>query len=133
MQYSTRVRARCDATAEALVVNGGAMCGVGWRCGLACVQMQQNLLLQEGDIVRLKNVSLSKGSYVKLRPHTKDFLDISNPKAVLETTLRLYTCMTVGDRCAAPPRPLRSLSLDRPRRLPPPTPLHSGSLPSSPF
>jgi hypothetical protein len=65
----------------------------------------QNLLLQEGDIVKLKSVSLRKGTYVKLRPHTKDFLDISNPKAVLETTLRNYTCMTVGDRCrsAAPP------------------------------
>jgi ubiquitin fusion degradation protein 1 len=71
------------------------------RCARWRLQMQQNLLLQEGDIVRLKSVSLSKGSYVKLRPHTKDFLDISNPKAVLETTLRNYTCMTVGDRCAA--------------------------------
>jgi ubiquitin fusion degradation protein 1 len=37
------------------------------------------------------------GQYVKLRPQTKDFLDISNPKAVLETTLRTYTCLTVGD------------------------------------
>eukprot|EP00959_Pyramimonas_sp_CCMP1952_P416872 8733836-Pyramimonas_sp.AAC.1 len=44
--------------------------------------MQQNLLLDEGDLVKLKNVALPKGTYVKLRPHTKDFLDISNPKAV---------------------------------------------------
>lgn len=41
------------------------------------------MLLQEGDIVEVKNASLAKGSYVKLQPHTKDFLDISNPKAVL--------------------------------------------------
>ena len=44
--------------------------------------MMQNLLLEEGDLVRLKSTSLPKGSFVKLQPHTKDFLDISNPKAV---------------------------------------------------
>lgn len=38
-----------------------------------------------------------QGSYVKLQPVTSDFLDISNPKAVLERTLRSYTCLTVGD------------------------------------
>ena len=59
--------------------------------------MMQNLLLTEGDIVRVQYTKLSKGNYVKLRPQTKDFLDISNPKAVLETTLRSYTCLTVGD------------------------------------
>ncbi|KAJ0077655.1 hypothetical protein Patl1_36564 [Pistacia atlantica] len=59
--------------------------------------MMENLLLQEGDIVRVKNVTLPKGKYVKLQPHTKDFLDISNPKAILETTLRNYSCLTTGD------------------------------------
>ncbi|KAA3462870.1 ubiquitin fusion degradation protein 1-like protein [Gossypium australe] len=59
--------------------------------------MMENLLLQEGDIVRVKNVTLPKGTYVKLQPHTKDFLDISNPKAILETTLRNYSCLTTGD------------------------------------
>jgi ubiquitin fusion degradation protein 1 len=59
--------------------------------------MMQNLLLTEGDIVRVQYTKLMKGNYVKLRPQTKDFLDISNPKAVLETTLRSYTCLTVGD------------------------------------
>ncbi|CAN1173323.1 Ubiquitin recognition factor in ER-associated degradation protein 1, partial [Linum perenne] len=59
--------------------------------------MMENLLLQEGDIVRLKNATLPKGTYVKLQPHTKDFLDITNPKAILETTLRNYSCLTTGD------------------------------------
>ncbi|CAN1261595.1 Ubiquitin recognition factor in ER-associated degradation protein 1 [Linum perenne] len=45
----------------------------------------------------LKNVTLPKGTYVKLQPHTKDFLDITNPKAILETTLRNYSCLTTGD------------------------------------
>lgn len=46
------------------------------------MQMMENLLLQEGDIVQVKNVTLPKGTYVKLQPHTTDFLDISNPKAM---------------------------------------------------
>ena len=49
------------------------------RC---CIQMMQNMLLQEGDTVRVKYASLPKGTYVKLQPHTKDFFDISNPKAM---------------------------------------------------
>jgi len=59
--------------------------------------MMQNLLLTEGQAVKLRNVSLPKGSFVKLQPVTSDFLDISNPKAVLERTLRSYSCLTVGD------------------------------------
>ncbi|XP_057545315.1 uncharacterized protein LOC130824359 isoform X1 [Amaranthus tricolor] len=59
--------------------------------------MMENMLLQEGGIVRVKNVTLPKGTYVKLQPHTQDFLDISNPKAILETTLRNYSCLTTGD------------------------------------
>lgn len=64
--------------------------------------MMENMLLQEGDIVKVKNASLAKGSYVKLQPHTMDFLDISNPKAILETTLRSYSCLTTGDTVMVP-------------------------------
>lgn len=59
--------------------------------------MMQNLLLQVGDLVKFRNVSLPKGTYVKLQPVTSDFLDISNPKAVLERALRSYSCLTAGD------------------------------------
>ncbi|XP_044483258.1 ubiquitin fusion degradation protein 1 homolog isoform X2 [Mangifera indica] len=64
--------------------------------------MMENLLLQEGDIVKVRNTSLAKGSYVRLQPHTKDFLDISNPKAILETSLRSYSCLTTGDTIMVP-------------------------------
>ncbi|DBA92551.1 hypothetical protein WJX77_011470 [Trebouxia sp. C0004] len=60
--------------------------------------MMQNLAMEEGEIVNLRSASLPKGTYVKLQPHTTDFLDISNPKAVLETTLRNFSCLTVGDQ-----------------------------------
>ncbi|KAF8402934.1 hypothetical protein HHK36_011027 [Tetracentron sinense] len=45
--------------------------------------MMENMCLQEGDIMQVSNATLSKGNYVKLQPHTKDFLDISDPKAML--------------------------------------------------
>lgn len=64
--------------------------------------MMENMLLQEGDIVQVKNASLAKGTYVKLQPHTTDFLDISNPKAILENTLRSYSCLTIGDTIMVP-------------------------------
>ena len=44
--------------------------------------MMENLLLEEGDIVKVKNVSLPAGTYMQLQPHTKNFLDITNPRAM---------------------------------------------------
>ena len=59
--------------------------------------MMQNLLLREGDIVRITNTTLPKGTFVKLQPVTKDFLDIHNPKAVLENSLRHFATLTKGE------------------------------------
>ncbi|XP_058755672.1 uncharacterized protein LOC131628881 [Vicia villosa] len=58
--------------------------------------MMEDMLLQDGNTISLKNTSLAKGKFVKLQPHTKDFLDVSNPKAMLETALRSYSCLTTG-------------------------------------
>ncbi|CAL4894255.1 unnamed protein product [Urochloa decumbens] len=60
--------------------------------------MMSNLRLDEGDHVHLRTAAaLPKGTYVKLRPHAAAFLDVSNPKAVLEKTLRAFACLTTGD------------------------------------
>ncbi|XP_074588615.1 uncharacterized protein LOC141844471 [Curcuma longa] len=59
--------------------------------------MMKNLFLEVGDTVRVRNASLPLGTYVKMQPHTKDFLDISNPRAILESTLRTFSCLTTGD------------------------------------
>jgi len=59
--------------------------------------LMSNLLLSEGDLIRVCNTSLPKGTYVKLQPCSKDFLDIHNPRAVLENTLRNFATLTVGD------------------------------------
>ncbi|GLJ57612.1 hypothetical protein SUGI_1353770 [Cryptomeria japonica] len=59
--------------------------------------MMENMLLQPGDIVKLKHTTLPKGTSLKLQPHTKNLLDISNPKAFLEVSLRNFSCLTTGD------------------------------------
>uniref|UniRef100_A0A0G4G750 Uncharacterized protein n=1 Tax=Chromera velia CCMP2878 TaxID=1169474 RepID=A0A0G4G750_9ALVE len=59
--------------------------------------LMQHLLLKEGDIVRIRNTTLPKGTYVKLQPVKKEFLDISNPRAVLEQCLRNFATLQVGD------------------------------------
>ena len=59
--------------------------------------MMQNLLIEEGAVLSVKNVSLPKATFVKLQPQSVDFLEISNPRAVLEHALRNYSCVTVHD------------------------------------
>jgi len=58
--------------------------------------LMQQIGAEEGGIITIRNVNLLKGTYVKFQPQTLDFLDISNPKAVLEATLRNFTCLTKG-------------------------------------
>jgi len=58
--------------------------------------MMENLGLGHGEMVKCKSATLPKGSYVKLRPQSKAFLDIANPKAVLENTLRNFSALTKG-------------------------------------
>jgi len=59
--------------------------------------MMENMCLKEGDLVRITNTSLPKGTYVKLQPVSSEFLAIHNPRAVLENTLRNFATLTVGD------------------------------------
>ncbi|XP_041007553.1 ubiquitin fusion degradation protein 1 homolog [Juglans microcarpa x Juglans regia] len=59
--------------------------------------MMEHMQLREGDLLIIKSVSLQKATYVKLQPHSKDFLDLSNPRAVLERTLRNFFCLTKDD------------------------------------
>ena len=47
--------------------------------------------------MNIRNTSLSKATYVKFKPQSVDFLDVSNPRVVLERALRKFTCLTVGD------------------------------------
>lgn len=60
-------------------------------------KLMQTLLLEPGDILQVKSTDLPPGSFIKLQPQSPSFLDISDPKAVLETAFRNFSCLTVGD------------------------------------
>lgn len=62
--------------------------------------MMRNLLLEEGGIVHIENETLAVATFSKFQPQSADFLDITNPKAVLENALRNFACLTTGDMIA---------------------------------
>lgn len=59
--------------------------------------MMENLMLEEGAEVTVTNVTLKKGTYVELQPHETTFIDLSNPKAILENELTNYSCLMKGE------------------------------------
>lgn len=59
--------------------------------------MMQTLLLETGDLVQIKSTDLEPASLVKLQPQSVNFLDISDPKAVLEKAFRNFSTLTTGD------------------------------------
>merc|ERR1712159_346909 len=59
--------------------------------------MMENMHLEEGDLLTVRNASLDKGTYVKFRPQSKAFIELANPKAVLERTLAKYSCLTKNE------------------------------------
>lgn len=59
--------------------------------------MMRNLLLDEGDSVQVQSVSVPVATFSKFEPQNVEFLDITNPKAVLENALRNFACLTTDD------------------------------------
>ncbi len=57
----------------------------------------QTLLLEPGDLLQIKSTDLPSGQFVKLQAQSTSFLDISDPKAVLENAFRNFSCLTRGD------------------------------------
>ena len=53
-------------------------------------------------MITVKNKSLPKATFVKFRAQSVDFLEVSNPRALLEVALRKFTCLTVGDTICIP-------------------------------
>jgi ubiquitin fusion degradation protein 1 len=66
-------------------------------CAYLPYWMIKNLVSSEGQTLFFKYVNLEKGNYVKIQPQSNDFLNISNPRAVLEANLRFFTCLTKKD------------------------------------
>ncbi|OXA52570.1 ubiquitin recognition factor in ER-associated degradation protein 1 [Folsomia candida] len=59
--------------------------------------MMRNLMIDEGDVLTVESATLPVASYSKFEPQSPDFLDITNPKAMLENALRSFACLTSGD------------------------------------
>lgn len=61
------------------------------------VWLMHNLFLEEGSDVILRNVNLKKGTFLKIQPHETAFIDLGDPKAILERQLTNYACVFKGD------------------------------------
>lgn len=59
--------------------------------------MMKYLCLNEGDHLYVENTQLRVGIFAKFQAQSVDFLDITNPKAVLENSLRHFACLTAND------------------------------------
>ncbi|KAG8933293.1 ubiquitin fusion degradation protein [Tulasnella sp. 418] len=59
--------------------------------------MMKTLRINEGDAIRVTGAKLPKGKLIKIQPQQVHFLEVSDPKAVLEQALRNFSCLTAGD------------------------------------
>lgn len=59
--------------------------------------MMKTLHLEVGDLLQIKSTNLADAKLVKLQPQSPAFLDISDPKAVLENAFRNFSTLTTGD------------------------------------
>jgi ubiquitin fusion degradation protein 1 len=63
--------------------------------------IMEDLALTEGENITIEKVNPPKGSYVKLRPHKTDFINLPDPKAILEKIMsKDYPVITQGQTIA---------------------------------
>ncbi|XP_055341250.1 ubiquitin recognition factor in ER-associated degradation protein 1-like isoform X1 [Paramacrobiotus metropolitanus] len=62
--------------------------------------MMKNLCLNDGDVLSVESCTLPIATFSKFQPVSSDFLDITDPRAVLERGLRGFACLTSGDAVA---------------------------------
>ncbi|KAJ9061302.1 ubiquitin fusion degradation protein [Entomophthora muscae] len=56
--------------------------------------MMASLAIEKGAIIEVTNTELKLGKFVRIQPQSPDFLDITDPKAVLENAFRNFSCLT---------------------------------------
>jgi ubiquitin fusion degradation protein 1 len=59
--------------------------------------IMKNLGIMHGTSIYIRNVALEKATFIKFKPDLK-FLELSDPRAVLEYILRSFSCVTIGDK-----------------------------------
>jgi ubiquitin fusion degradation protein 1 len=57
----------------------------------------ETLILEPGDLVNIQSTELPLGNFVKFQPQDVSFLEISDPKAVLQRALNNLSTLTKGD------------------------------------
>lgn len=57
----------------------------------------ETLDLKSGDFIQISNTRLPSGKLIKIQPQSPDFLEITDPRAVLEFTLRQFTTLSPND------------------------------------
>lgn len=61
------------------------------------LQMMETLGMDVGDMIQIRTTYLELAKMVKLQPQSTNFLEISDPKAVLERAFRNFATLTKGD------------------------------------
>jgi ubiquitin fusion degradation protein 1 len=59
--------------------------------------MMQNIRLDQNSFVTVSSRTLKPASFIKLQPQSVDFLELDNPRIVLEQRFRHYSALTKGD------------------------------------
>ena len=63
--------------------------------------VMEDLGIQEGQEIEIEKVSPPKGTYIKLRPHKTAFIELSDPRAILEKIMsENYPVVTQGQTIA---------------------------------
>mmetsp|Transcript_39506 Transcript_39506/g.29179 ORF Transcript_39506/g.29179 Transcript_39506/m.29179 type:complete len:107 (+) Transcript_39506:161-481(+) len=57
------------------------------------IWMMNQLFLEDGSEIILRNTDLKKGRLIVLQPHETAFINLANPKAILEQELTNYACL----------------------------------------
>jgi len=57
----------------------------------------RNLMIDEGTMIKVESAVLPIATFSKFEPQSADFLEISDPRAMLENALRNFACLTTGD------------------------------------
>jgi len=95
-ELSTDRARRSYAGVEEFTAPEGQICVPQW--------MLSNLNAVSGNLLHVRRVSLPRGTFVRLQPHTSDFLLLNDTKAMLEWVLPKFVALTVGDTIVIPYR-----------------------------
>ncbi|CCF57693.1 hypothetical protein KAFR_0D00460 [Kazachstania africana CBS 2517] len=89
---------KLEANENGMVTHGGVLEFIAEEGRAYLPQwMLETLNVQPGSLLKITSTDVPLGQFVKLEPQSVDFLDISDPKAVLENVLRNFSTLSVDD------------------------------------